>query len=108
MASLRATQFFDGVITGPGPVNLYTVPTGFRIILRSINMFNPESTTNPCTVALAGGATLFALTMPIAGTPGSTANLQPWVVVSAGQVLQGYTGSGKHCHIVLSGSLLYV
>jgi hypothetical protein len=108
MANLRATSFWNAQITGPGPVNLYTVPTGHRIILREIIVYNHAASNNTATVALASGSTLLSRVLTAAGSGGATLFYDMWAVLNAAELLQGYTDSGKHLTIVLSGSLLYI
>lgn len=108
MPALRSTSFYNGQIVGPGPINLYTVPTGYRIVLKEILMYNHASTGNGATVALASGSTLVSRVLGAAGGGTSELITPCWTVINAGQVLQGYSDSGKHLTIALSGSLLYI
>ena len=108
MGTLRATQFCDVVITGPGPVALFTVPAGHRYILRSINMYNPEGTVNGLTVTIGTSPTIASQSMPVAGGIGNPYNLQPWIVLNPGQTINGWANSGKHGHFILSGSDLFI
>lgn len=108
MADLRATSFFNAQIAGPGPVNLYTVPAGHRIILREITAYNHASVNNVATVALQSGSTLMSRVLPPAGSAGATLQYSFWAVINPGEVFQGYTNSGQHLTLVISGSLLYI
>jgi hypothetical protein len=108
MPALRSTSFFVGIITGPGPINLYTVPAGFRIVLKEIRAYNHAGTANGATIALAGGGTIVSRSLGAAGTTTSVLIVPGWTVLNAGKVIQGYSDAGKQMTYALSGSLLYI
>lgn len=108
MAVLRSTSFFNAQIVGPGPVDLYTVPAGHVIILKNILMYNHANTSNAATVALASGPTYLSRVLLAAGNAAAELITTMWVVVNAGEKFQGYSDTGKHLTIALSGSLLYI
>lgn len=108
MATLRATQFFAGTITGVGPQTLATVPAGHRWILRSLQMYNAAGAVNGMTLTIGTTPTIASQSMASAGSPGSVYNLQPWIVLNPGQALRGWCSAGLTGHFILSGSDLFI
>lgn len=108
MTALRATQFFIGIVTGPGPTTLYTVPAGMRIVVHGLSVYNEESTTQATTVYVAGTQTLWAGVLAGAGSPGSLAVTLMYEVFNAGQAILIVNPSGKKVTVNMSGTLLFV
>jgi hypothetical protein len=108
MATLRATSFYSGTATGGGPVTLYTVPSGHKIILRSVNLYNEEGSNSAVTIAVPGFPTICAIVLAAAGSFGANFNIQPHITFDAGTVIAFYGQSGHTISVILSGTLLFV
>lgn len=104
----RSKQLAAATI-GDGSVhNLYTVPSGFRTIVKGITVYNATATACGVTLEVKSGATLLALFnvwTKGAGVDGDTTILEPWIVLEAGQTLAvGFCSSGGY--ITVSGAEL--
>lgn len=108
MATLRATSFFLGNVSVIGPTNLYTVPAGHRINLRSIVLHNEWSASVGCTIRTVSGMTIAGQVLTAAGTAGATYTSAPNVILNAGETLTAILGLAHTVDIALSGTLLYV
>ena len=82
---------------GTGGVDLYTVPTGKRTIVKCFTIRNLGAGTIFVQFDVKNGATvLFQLVYfpTAAGAAGDTIIPLPWFVMNAGEVLHVHTGSG--------------
>ena len=103
MAKIYSTQFFNGENDTDGAV-LYTVPSGFVAVVRSIDVHHvPSAAGQVCGCVL--GSTFVQLGVA-AGT--TSYNPPPWSgrqVLTAGQAMEGVF-SGFYQQIAISGYLL--
>ena len=106
MAALRTTVFVSQQVTSSTGLVVYTVPAGHRIIIRSINLYNESGSTNGVTVARDSVATMWSGTL--AAAPGGRINIQPWIVLDAGQSIKVFTTAARACSVIISGSLLFI
>jgi len=107
--TVRSTQLgiADGVTAGDH--DLYTVPSGRRTILKTLQVRNNTAgaiTWSWYIKPTGGGRIDFFLPMPASPGAGSTATLNLWTVLNAGDVLgvTGVAGSGIDC--IASGAEL--
>ncbi len=103
MATLRATQLFEGTASSGSFVTKYTVPTGKRIILRD-SAFSNTTGTSTLVLLAVNGNTIASTTL--AGSASS--ELSHWIVLNAGETLDIATGGGRTVNVILSGYLLFV
>jgi hypothetical protein len=93
-------------VTSSTGVVVYTVPAGHRVIVRSINLYNEAGSVNGVTVVRDAAATMCAANL--AAAPAGLFNLQPWIVLDAGQTIKVFTAAGKTCSVIISGTLLFI
>lgn len=108
MADLRATQFAAGAITGTAVTNVYTVPVGKRIILKSIQLQEASGIATDVQIRLSGLGTIRLMKLTAYNSAGSTLENTVWIVFNAGQTIQLARVSAGTIGYVLSGSLLFV
>lgn len=110
MAVLRTTQFAAQVVTGTAITNLYTVPTGHRIILRSVQVLEVSGVATDVQLRLSGVGTFLLLKCQAYPNGGAVQIAQPWIAFDQGQTLQiaRVTGATAQLVVILSGSLLFI
>lgn len=106
MALLRTAVLVSQQVTSPGGLTVYTVPAGHRIIIRSINFYNENGLTNGVTLAREIAVTLWSGVL--AGAPNGRVNIQPWIVLDAGQGLRVFTTTGRAVSVIISGTYLFI
>jgi len=104
MALLHATPLYVGSIGSGSYVTAYTVPTGYRVILREIVAYN---TTGTATVVLSAidGTAFDNTTLAVSGAAGSSFTHNYWIVLGPGQTIQFATGGSRTVDFVVSGSI---
>lgn len=105
MALLHVMQFYAGTISSTTATNLYTVPAGDRIVLRTVSVQNQSSSAVVFTLALSGGPTIVLISTNPEGTSGDNFQWRPWIVLPAGAVLQGKVLTAHAVGVILSGSI---
>ena len=109
MAALRVTQFFRGVVVGNGGTSAYTVPAGYRIVLRSAIFKNESGAAAGGSLWLSGASRIMFQNLAAAGSPGDTVEWRPWLVIGAGQTITvTISPVGAHVDVVLGGSLYFI
>lgn len=108
MAALRATQFASGVLTGTATTNIYTVPSGHKIIIKRITLLEVSGSACIVNVRLSSFGTWLAQALAAYGSAGSFANLSLWVVLEAGQVLQMNRSNAGQVTYTISGSYMTI
>lgn len=111
MAQLRATQFFIGNVTTVAPVNtnVYTVPAGHRIILKSIAVRNLNPSAGVTWFVVIDSTLVFTNLLG----PGSTSSSgsfewRPWIVIGPGSVLKLTCSASTGIGCVVSGAYHYI
>lgn len=98
-------QFYAGGVTGAGPTVLYTVPAGYRALLKHVNVMNNIASAKSCAVTVDAAEAVFSVTVPAAS---GVAGLYQWngfVALNAAQVLRYVGGSASNFSLILSGYL---
>jgi hypothetical protein len=111
VALLHVTQLYAGLITNTNsasPTLLYTVPTGYRIVLRSLNGANKHTAANGIVVNAPDPNRIWFANLAAFNGVGSTQEDRPWIVLSAGQTIKAYCGNANGVWLVVSGSLYFV
>lgn len=105
--AVRSKQLFADANLGTGVVDVsaYTVPTGFRTILKSWNIRFTAALTYQIYVALANGQGNAALTSQTAGAAGET-YADRWIVLNEGDVVHVTSTVGQSTRVILSGTEL--
>lgn len=106
MADLRATSVFQGVINGTSVVDLYTVPTGKRLILKHVTAL--EASGSSCDAQLrssAAGGTIYVWHLVAYGSGGDDASQSFWIVFNAGDKVQFKRTTSGQLVVTVSGSL---
>lgn len=105
MAALHATQVFLGTITGTSVTTVYTVPSGYRFILKFVSV--QEVSGSSCIVQLRSGSTgtifSFVLTAYSTGTSAQVGNF--WIVLNPGDTVQLARSNSGQVTATVSGSL---
>lgn len=104
MAAVYSTQFASGVQTGAGSGTLFTVPSGYLVVVRSIQIFQYTGTAETFQIADGSGVSIAT-----AISPGAPWQLD-WdgrAVLNAGETIEFSTGGGGWTYRV-SGYLLTV
>jgi hypothetical protein len=94
------------MVTSSTGTVVYTVPSGHRIIIRSVNLYNEANATNGVTVARDASATIWSENL--AAAPTGRRNIQPWIVLDAGQAIKIFTTAGRAVSVIISGSYLFI
>lgn len=87
---------------------LYTVPAGFRVVLRHVTLANRSAT--------GGSAYLFApdpfevhrVTLAARSAAGDTADYETWIVLGPGDKIAAIVGTGVQADYVVSGSIYFI
>ena len=108
MTSVHSNQLALAEALGTGQTTLYTVPTGYRTIVKSILVTNLDTTARVVIFAIKSGSTeLATFNVNVAASPaaGHAVMTLPWVVLNEGQTLAAQTNGGTS-RLVISGSEL--
>ena len=108
MATLRATQFFLGQVTGSGNHTVYTVPSGKRIVVHGISLQDISGSSSVVQFRIGTYGTIQATTLTGYPAVGSGVFWDPYVVVNALDTLVIGLPSGGNLSVVLSGTFLFV
>jgi hypothetical protein len=108
MAALRATQFFTGTVMGASSHLLYTVPSGHRIILKTVVMLNQSATASDWQLRVQTLGAFVRGHLASYGGAGDSTTWSGWVVLDEGQTLYLTLISGATFQAVASGSLLFI
>jgi hypothetical protein len=103
VALLHASQFYLGLVTTVLPTKTlaYTVPTGKRIIVRSIAVRNNSGSVT--TSAYFFTTDILIWSVPLAG--GGNAEFRPWLVLGPGDTLKAAVSVSSGVNFLMSGSL---
>lgn len=62
--TVYSTQFATGTMATAGPELVYTVPTGYRAVMRSLDAFRYSGSVFVCLLSLNGGPSCLGLASP--------------------------------------------
>ena len=105
---MHSTQLGAAYSLGTGTTVLYTVPAGYRTILKSIVIHNNAAAAQQPYVGSKHSGTYVweaRVALTANGTVGDTAYIAPWIVLNPGDTLQVVPGAAS-INIVLSGAEL--
>lgn len=102
---VHSTKFFLGTITDATQTNLYTVPTGYRAVIKAINVQNTAGTSCFCSMRVDTAAGIFAVTVPAQSGTNGVYQWNGWIVIDAGQVINGHAATGKTLSVSVAGYL---
>ena len=107
---LHAKQLFSGAVTSVNPTltTAYTVPAGFRIIIRSAAWRNKRTSGTNDVYVYVNGVLIWHVLLATAGTSGDQQEWRPWVVAEPGQLVQVAVSNSAGANLVLSGSIYYI
>lgn len=108
MATLRATQFGSGLISGTSVINIYTVPTGKKAIVKNLVLTNVSASSCDVNVRVGAFGTWFTQHLAAYGFAGASVSLSLWAVFNAGDVLQLQRGNAGQITFIMGGSLMTV
>jgi hypothetical protein len=108
MARLRLIQFATGLITGTTVTSVYTVPTGYKAILKSIQVMEASGVACTVNVRLSGTGTFINIVLPAYPANGSSAHVPCWLVFEPGNVIQLNRSNAGNYTYLLSGSLMLI
>lgn len=107
---LHAKQLYTGLVVAVNPTFLsaYTVPAGFRIILRSVVVRNKLTTASNHVYIEVAGNFVWTKVLAAGGTSGDQDQWQTWVVAEPGQVIGAAVSNATGVWVTISGSIYYV
>lgn len=106
MALLHATHLYEGnITTTSGTQVLYTVPAGYRVIIRSVILRNAAGSTNSVNILVDSTWAAYFVSLPAGGTAGSSNEWRPWLVLGPGQTIGGRVSVATGCNCIISGSI---
>jgi len=108
MATLRATQFASGIISGTSAIDIYTVPSGHKAILKSLTVQEVSGSNTVVNVRLSAFGTWFGQALVAYPDDNSHRDLRLWVVLEPGQVLQLQRINAGQVTYTASGSLMTI
>lgn len=103
--AVYSTQFFCGIISSSN-LSLYTVPSGFIVVLRSIELADRSGTSsnNATIFAVAGGTVIGVVTAHVFTAAFESVHWDGRAVLNSGQ---GFgAGISVSCGVFVSGYLL--
>jgi hypothetical protein len=103
MAELRITQFYAANIASLAYIDVYTVPVGRRIIVKSVQLRNQYTGSNGVWIAL-GTTALYYVSLPGNGS----LEIRPWWVITEGQTLKIKVGNAAGVGVLISGASHYI
>lgn len=104
MAALRATALYYGTVTGTSVVNLYTVPTGKRAIVKAVTVQNQSAGAGTLQLRTSTLATIWRWALQGYGTAGDHASDSFWIVLNAGETLQMQKNFTATLAVIVSGT----
>jgi hypothetical protein len=108
VARLRTKQLASGLITGTAVTDVYTVPAGYRTILKTVQLLEASGVACQVNVRLSGVGAWEVVSLAAYPASGASANVKQWVVFEPGQVLQlNRSNAGTYTYI-LSGSEMLI
>lgn len=110
MAELRTTQFFAANVLTVNPVKTtaYTVPTGRRIIVRSIAARNLNGSTGQTFYVLVAGVLVFSYVLGAGSLSTGSYEWRPWLVLDEGDSLQLAVSNASGVGFVVGGSSYFI
>jgi hypothetical protein len=109
MALLHVTQLYAGLVTHLGsPLALYTVPAGYRVVLRDVELTNHASVAQGCDIAAP--MPVLARTQSLGSSSSSSASFtwSPWIVLGPGDQIGADVGNSGGVYMVFSGSIYFI
>jgi hypothetical protein len=108
VAPLRTTQLYGGKVISTTRQNLYTVPAGKVIILKTVSLRNEYTGVQTFKLYFErGGSEYGVIVQGIAAAPSSLL-WTGWIAFNPGDVLWATVSNVAGVDVVLSGSLLYI
>lgn len=103
---LHATQLYLGVITSVDPTKTltYTVPSGDRVILRSVAVRNGSGSTAVQTYIYLNTVRIWSTAL--AG--GGNFEWRPWLVLNPGDQINASVSAAAGASFAISGSVYYI
>lgn len=102
---LHTAQFYGAGVSGAGPTTLYTVPAGYRALVKHINVMNNIGTAKNCGMQVDSGPAIFSVTVPAASGVAGLFQWTGFVALNAGQVLRYVGGASANFSVFVSGYL---
>lgn len=102
---LHTTQFFSGLKAGAGNVLLYTVPTGYRAVVKDVLLINQVASSKFVNVLVDNSVEIVAATLAAAGGSGATLHATLWTVLNQGQTIYWGSVAGSNTAIEIGGYL---
>lgn len=108
MAALRAFQLGSGVVTGTSVTNIYTVPSGKKVILKDLTLQEVSGTACQVNVRLGAFGTWFVVNLSAYPAGASYHDQKLWVVLEPGNVFQLQRTNSGQITYTASGSLMTI
>jgi len=106
LADLRATSVFQGAVNGTGVVDLYTVPTGKRLILKHVTVLEVSGSSADAQLrSSAAGGTIYVWHLVAYGSAGDEGSSSFWIVFNAGDKVQFKRTTSGQLLVTVSGSI---
>lgn len=105
MADLRATQIFNGFFSDSSTHNVYTVPTGKRLILKHVTVLEGSGSSCDAQIRETSQGTFFHWNLLAYGSAGDEASSSFWIVFGPGSIIQVKRSNTGVLGWTISGSL---
>jgi hypothetical protein len=99
-------QFYGARVTGAGRTTLYTVPAGYRALVKAILVHNAASVTKSIELDVDSAFSIYQASLTAVGTSGATGQLNGFIPLNAAQVIS-YVGSAGCIFDIVIGGYLY-
>jgi hypothetical protein len=106
VAELHAIQLYQGNVVSVNPTrtNLYTVPAGRRIIVRSVASRNLNGGSSQAFYVYVNATVVYTVLATSGGSSGGSNEFRPWLVLGPGDILGAAAATSTGFGVVASGS----
>lgn len=103
-------QLFTGnvVTVNPTKTTCYTVPTGYRVITRSIAVRNLSGTVGMSAYVWMNGILVHTFVLTTGGTAGGSDEWDTWSVLTPGQKIEMAVSAAAGVGCIISGSIYFI
>lgn len=96
---------FLGIVSGTAVHDLYTVPTGYRFIIKMVTVQEVSGSSCTAQLRLSPLGTIFTWNLVAYGSAGSRDVGNFWIVVDPGEKIQMARSTSGDITVTISGSL---
>jgi hypothetical protein len=104
VAELHVASLYQGRVTSPTFVTVYTVPTGRRVVLRMVNVRNHANAAANAYLDVDGSLDVMFRVLTASGTTGCESQWNGWIVLNAAQTIKAASSQSGGVDFIVSGS----